>query len=384
MVMQKYFVILLLGGLGLGLASCGPEKIQHHTEITAVPFGSLPDGREATLYTLNSPAGMMMAVTDYGGIITSLTAPDRDGILEDIVLGYDNLNAYLEETPYFGAIIGRYGNRIAGGSFSLDGETYELAVNNGENHLHGGLKGFDKVLWDAEPFSDGEDRGIVFRYVSRDDEEGYPGNLTVEVTYRLTSDDRVVFTYEATTDAATPVNLTQHSYFNLAGPSSSSILDHQLTLSADSFTPIDVGLIPTGEIRSVAGTAFDFRTPVDIGARIDSGGEQLDFGLGYDHNFVLSDTTEGLRLAARVFEPESGRIMKVFTTEPGIQFYSGNFLDGSLMGKNGNPYEYRSGFCLETQHFPNSPNQPDFPSTILRPGETYSTQTVYAFSTDGD
>ena len=382
MVMHKYFVILLISGLGL--AGCSLEKIELNTDVTAAPFGRLPDGRQATLYTLVNPSGMMMAVTDYGGIITSLTAPDRDGILEDIVLGYDNLEAYLDETPYFGAIIGRYGNRIANGRFFLDGETFELAVNNGENHLHGGLKGFDKVLWDAEPFSDGEDRGIVFRYLSPEDEEGYPGNLTVEVTYRLTSDDRVIFTYEATTDAATPVNLTQHSYFNLAGPSSSSILDHELMLSADRFTPIDAGLIPTGEIRSVAGTAFDFRTPVDIGARIGSGGEQLDFGLGYDHNFVLSDTTEGLRLAARVFEPESGRIMTVFTTEPGIQFYSGNFLDGSLMGKNGNPYDYRSGFCLETQHFPNSPNQPDFPSTILRPGERYSTQTVYAFSTDRD
>ncbi len=379
--MQKIFVLLLLSGLG-GVG-CSLEKTELNTDITAVPFGSLPDGRQATLYSLVSPSGMTMTITDYGGIITSLTAPDRDGILEDIVLGYDNLEAYLEETPYFGAIIGRYGNRIAGGRFSLGGETFELAVNNGENHLHGGLKGFDKVLWDAEPFSDGDDRGIVFSYVSVDGEEGYPGELSVEVTYRLTSDDRVVFTYEATTDEATPINLTQHSYFNLAGPSSGSILHHELMLSAESFTAIDVGLIPTGEIRSVEGTAFDFRTPVAIGERIGSGGEQLDFGLGYDHNFVLSDTTEGLRLAARVFEPESGRIMTVFTTEPGIQFYSGNFLDGSLIGKNGNPYEYRSGFCLETQHFPNSPNQSDFPSTILRPGELYSTQTVYAFSTTG-
>ena len=364
------------------LMSCSTPEVPSAPGIQSRVFGQLPDGREATLYKITSPTGMVMEVTNYGGIITRLTAPDRSGVFEDIVLGYDNLQDYLDETPYFGAIIGRYGNRIANGQFTLDGETYSLAQNNGENHLHGGIQGFDKVLWDAEPFSMGQEYGIVFTYESPDGEEGYPGNLSVRVTYLLTADNRVIFSYQATTDKATPVNLTQHSYFNLAGPDSDTILDHQLMLAADRFTPIDDGLIPTGELRSVEGTPFDFTSPTAIGARIDADDEQIAFGLGYDHNWVLSDTTSQMRLAARVVEPTSGRVMEVLTEEPGIQFYAGNFLDGTLTGKDGNLYEYRSGFCLETQHFPDSPNQEAFPSTILRPGETYQTRTIYVFTTD--
>lgn len=350
--------------------------------ISTSDFGVLPDGRTVTLFTIQSPSGMQMRVTNYGGTIVSLTAPDRDGKQEDIVLGYDSLDDYLADSPYFGAIIGRYGNRIGKAEFTLDGETYTLAANNGENHLHGGVVGFDKVLWEAAPFSMGSEHGVVFTYTSPDGEEGYPGTLSAKVTYLLTADNRVMFSYQATTDKATPVNLTQHSYFNLAGPSSDSILDHEMMIAADHFTPIDAGFIPTGEIRSVEGTPFDFRTPTAIGARIDADDEQVKNGLGYDHNFVLSDTDSGLKLAARVYDRTSGRIMEVTTNEPGIQFYAGNFLDGSLTGKGGQVYPYRSGFCLETQHFPDSPNQPTFPTTILRPGELYATQTVYSFTTD--
>ena len=368
------------------LSSCASRGEEVSTGIRSRVFGTLPDGREVTLFQVVSPTGMTMEVINYGGIITKLTAPDRDGDLDDIVLGYDELDSYLEETPYFGAIIGRYGNRIGKGRFELDGASFELATNNGENHLHGGVAGFDKVLWDAVPFSMGNEHGVVFTYESPDGEEGYPGNLSVKVTYLLTADNRVIFSYQATTDKATPVNLTQHSYFNLSGPSSDTILDHEMAIYADHFTPIDEGLIPTGDLAPVEGTAFDFREPTPIGSRIGAidgaGGEQLEFGLGYDHNFVLSDMGEGMKLAARVRDPESGRVMEVHTEEPGIQFYSGNFLDSSLIGKGGNVYEYRSGFCLETQHFPDSPNKTAFPSTILRPGETYETKTIYAFKTD--
>ena len=375
--MQRFLLLL-----PLLLMSCSAP--QPEPGVRSRTFGTLPDGREVTLYQVESPSGMVMEVMNYGGIITRLTAPNRDGIFEDVVLGYDNLEDYLVETPYFGAIIGRYGNRIANGQFELDGETYTLAQNNGENHLHGGVQGFDKVLWEAEPFSMGNEYGLSLSYESPDGEEGYPGNLSVKVTYLMTADNRVIFSYQATTDKATPVNLTQHSYFNLAGPSSDSILEHELMLAADHFTPVDEGLIPTGELRPVEGTPFDFTEATAIGDRINEDNEQLVNGLGYDHNWVLSDMSSNMRLAARVHEPTSGRIMEVSTEEPGIQFYSGNFLDGTLTGKYGNVYEHRSGFCLETQYFPDSPNQPAFPSTILRPGETYQTRTIYAFSTDAD
>ena len=351
--------------------------------ITSSIFGSMPDGRDAMLFRLTSPSGMMMEVTNYGGIITRWTAPNRDGTYDDVVLGYDNLDGYLKENPYFGAIIGRYGNRIGAGRFELDGETYTLATNNDANHLHGGIVGFDKVLWGAEPFTEGETVGIVFTYTSPNGEEGYPGNLSVMVTYRMSPDNKVEFTYEAMTDKATPVNLTQHSYFNLAGTSSDSILDHELMIMADHFTPIDSGLIPTGVLQPVVGTPFDFTTATAISSHIDADDEQIAFGLGYDHNWVLRDGSEEMKLAARMYEPTSGRIMEVHTHEPGIQFYAGNFLDGTITGKSGAVYEYRSGFCLETQHFPDSPNKPEFPTTILRPGETYSTMTTFSFLTDG-
>ena len=362
-------------------------KMNQNSEdaIEHIPFGETSDGTPVELYTLTNANGMRLDVTNYGGIIVRLLVPDASGELEDITLGYDSLGGYLEQSPYFGAIIGRYGNRIAGGRFTLDGETYELARNNGPNHLHGGEKGFDKVVWNTEPFENEEGTGLIFTYTSPDGEEGYPGTLDAKITYTLTDQNELIFDYEATTDEATPVNLTQHTYFNLAGHDSGDILDHVVTINADAFTPVDSTLIPTGELRPVAGTPFDFTQPTPIGARIDEEeNEQIRFGLGYDHNFVLNRNEPGadsLALAARVFEPTSGRVMEVFTTEPGVQFYSGNFLDGSITGKGGAVYAHRTGFCLETQHFPDSPNQPAFPSTILRPGETYRSRTVYKFDT---
>jgi aldose 1-epimerase len=300
--------------------------------------------------------------------------------LGDVVLGYETLDGYLRATPYFGAIIGRYANRIGGARFTLDGRTYRLAANNGSNHLHGGLRGFDKVVWHAEPFRSDSGLGVTLTYVSPDSEEGYPGRLEATVTYTWTDDDRLIMDYVATSDQATPVNLTQHSYFNLAAEAAGTVLDHVLQLDADAFTPVDSTLIPTGEIAPVAGTPFDFTTPSAIGARIDAGDQQIRFGRGYDHNFVLRRSGPGLVHAARVSEPTSGRALDVWTTEPGLQFYSGNFLDGSITGKGGRIYARRSGLCLETQHYPDSPNHREFPSTILRPGEEYRSRTVFAFS----
>jgi aldose 1-epimerase len=350
--------------------------------VNEAPFGVTPDGQQVSIYTLTNSNGVEARVINYGGIVTSLRVPDRDGNLEDVVLGFDSLDGYVQEHPYFGAIIGRYGNRIRGGQFALEGETYRLPVNNGPNSLHGGEKGFDKVVWTAEPFQNERGQGLVLTYTSPDGHQGYPGTLQARVTYTLTDSNELIFDYLATTDKATPVNLTQHTYFNLAGDGSGSILNHEMMLNASRFTPVDSTLIPTGELRSVQGTPFDFRQPTPLGARIGQEEEQLRFGLGYDHNFVI-DRAEGdsLTLAARVYEPTSGRVMEVLTTEPGVQLYTGNFLDGSLTGKEGTVYEHRTGFCLETQHFPDSPNQPSFPSTILRPGEEYRSTTVYRFST---
>ncbi len=362
------------------LAGCQrPEPSAEAPTVTRDLFGELPDGREVYAYTLDNGRDVALKAITYGGIIVSLSAPDRDGRSGDVVLGYDDLAGYLRETPYFGAIIGRYGNRIANAQFTLDGRRYQLEANNGPNHLHGGGVGFDKVVWSATPFSRADSVGVVFRYTSADGEEGYPGNLAATVTYTLSVDGSLIFDYEATADQPTPVNLTQHSYFNLAGDGTRDVLDHVLTIDADGFTPVDSTLIPTGEIAPVEGTPFDFRTPTAIGARIGAADQQLEHGGGYDHNFVLRRGGEALAHAAHVYEPTTGRTLDVYTTEPGLQFYSGNFLDGSLVGKSGHVYEHRYGFCLETQHYPDSPNQPAFPSTILRPGEEYRSRTVLKF-----
>jgi aldose 1-epimerase len=346
-----------------------------------VPFGRSPDGRDVFLYTLKNRSGVEARITDYGGIIVSLRVPDKNGTPGDIVLGYDSLPSYLAENPYFGALIGRYGNRIAGGRFSLDGDEFRLAANNGGNHLHGGMKGFDKVVWEVDEGGSIAERSLALRYSSADGEEGYPGSLDVRVVYALTDSNELRITYTATTDRPTIVNLTHHSYFNLAGHNAGNILTHQMMIDADRYTPVSEGLIPTGELRTVDGTPFDFRVPTAIGARINQPDEQLRFAGGYDHNYVLNK--EGFGLAALVAEPQTGRVMEVWTTEPGLQFYSGNFLDGRLRGKGGATYIHRAGLCLETQHFPDSPNQPQFPSTVLRPGETYSSETVYRFTSSG-
>lgn len=334
------------------------------------------------LYTLKNESGMTVRVTNYGAIITSIIVPDRNGKQADVALGYDRVEDYINavDKPYFGAVVGRYGNRIAKGEFTLDGETYSLLQNNGENHLHGGAIGFDKVVWAVDEYVEG--KSLTLSYLAKDKEEGYPGNLELIIVYTLADDNSLVVDYHATTDKATPINVTQHTYFNLKGEGQGTILDHKLMLNAKTFTPVDESLIPTGEMPAVAGTPFDFTTAKAIGRDIDQQNEQLVFGLGYDHNWILNkDGKEGeLSLAAQVHEPSSGRVMEIYTTEPGIQFYCGNFLDGRLKGKSGKPYVHRGGFCLETQHFPDSPNQPNFPSTILKPGETYESKTVFKFS----
>jgi aldose 1-epimerase len=366
-----------------------PAGAPARASVTRAPFGRTPDGQAVELYTLTNRCGVEVRAMTYGGIITVLRTPDRAGRLADITLGHDDLAGYLkpDNSPYFGALIGRYGNRIAAGRFTLDGQAYTLARNNGPNSLHGGLRGFDKVVWAAEPFERADGVGVVLRYTSRDGEEGYPGTLRTTVTYTLTPQSQLVVDYEAAADKATPVNLTQHAYFNLRGVGGpeplGTILDHRLTLDAGAFTPVDSTLIPTGELRPVAGTPFDFRQPTAIGARVDQADQQLKFGRGYDHNFVLDRAGRaGLVRAARLAEPTTGRTLEISTTEPGIQFYSGNFLDGSIRGKGGQVYPFRSGLALETQHFPDSPNKPQFPSTILRPGQTLRSRTVFAFGVE--
>jgi aldose 1-epimerase len=353
------------------MAGCGERK----PSVTRAPFGRTADGVSVELFTLTNAHGIEVRAITYGGIIVSLRTPDRAGRLDDIVLGYDSLEGYLKSSPYFGAIVGRYGNRIAGGRFTLDGKTYRLAANNGANHLHGGVKGFDKVVWQAAPLQNDSGVGVALTHVRPAGDEGYPGTLKATVTYTLNDRDELVVDYRATTDQPTPVNLTQHSYFNLAG--GGDVLGHQLWIDADAFTPVDTTLIPTGAIAPVQGTPFDFRTPTAIGARISADDQQLRSGHGYDHNFVLKRDGAGLAHAARVFEPRSGRTLDLYTTELGLQFYSGNFLDGTITGKAGQVYRQRYGFCLETQHFPDSPNQPQFPSTILRPGQEYRSRTIY-------
>jgi aldose 1-epimerase len=346
--------------------------------VTKQPFGKTAAGEDVNSYTLTNSKGMEVTITDYGATVVTLKVPDRAGKIADVALGFDSLDGYLKDNnPYFGAIVGRYGNRIAKGVFVLDGVKYTLARNNGDNSLHGGNKGFDKAVWKAK---EGPGESLELTYLSKDGEEGYPGNLSTTVTYTVTDNNELKIDYNATTDKATVVNLTNHTYFNLAGQGEGDILGHEMTINADRFTPVDAGLIPTGELKPVEGTLFDFRKPTAIGARINDKDQQLLFGKGYDHNFVLNRAGDGLSLAARVTEPKTGRIMEVLTTEPGIQFYTGNFLDGTIRGKGGKVYPQRGAFCLETQHFPDSPNQQSFPSVVLKPGGRHQTTTVYRFS----
>jgi aldose 1-epimerase len=332
---------------------------------------------EAEIYLLRNSAGMQARITNYGGTVMSLTAPDRNGTFADVVLGYDKVADYVKASPYFGCLIGRYGNRIAKAKFSLDGKEYGLAANDGPNCLHGGLKGFDKVLWKAQPVQNDQDAALELRYLSKHLDEGFPGNLEVVARYTLTEDGSLRIDFTATTDRKTIANFTHHSYFNLAGKG--DILGHKLYLNAARFTPVDATLIPTGELRAVAGTPFDFRQPTAIGARIDADDEQIRLGRGYDHNWVLDKAEGALGLVARAFEPVSGRALEVLSTEPATQFYTGNFLDGTIVGKGGWRYPKRAAFCIEPQHYPDTPNQPSFPSVLLSPGETHKSTISYRF-----
>ncbi|HWD19920.1 MAG TPA: aldose epimerase family protein [Verrucomicrobiae bacterium] len=364
------FTTKILAALALTAAVLLPAA---EAEITKAPFGALPDGRAVDIYTLKNSKGAEARIMTYGGIVVSLKMPDRHGQYGDVVLGYDKLDDYVKNSPYFGALIGRYGNRIAKGKFTLDGVNYSLAINNPPNSLHGGTKGFDKVLWQAAPSGS----SLRLTYVSKDGEEGYPGTLNVTAIYTLTDNNELKLEYTATTDKDTVLNLTHHSYFNLRG--SGTVLDCVLYLNADKFTPVDSTLIPTGELKPVAGTPFDFRKPSPIGARIGEPDEQLKFGNGYDHNWVINKPGT-LRVMARVTEPVTGRILEVYSKEPGLQFYTGNFLDGTITGKGGWVYQFRDAFCMEPQHFPDSPNHPDFPSVVLKPGQTYRNLIIYKFS----
>ena len=365
--------------------SCSLDREKDTTDTGAVntgsivvaPFGELKDGTPVSIYTMTNKNGLTMKVINYGGIIVSLEVPNRDAKMIDVVLGYDSLQMYEKRNPFFGALVGRCGNRIANGKLVLDGKEYHLTKNSNGNHIHGGKKGFDKVFWKAEEVPSDDGVALKLSYLSKHMEEGYPGNLDVAVTYTLTDDNAVRFDYEATTDEKTIVNITQHTYFNLNG-GTADVLRHELSLNADQFVPVDEALIPLGELRPVEGTPLDFRTPVKIGQRINDSYDQILFGKGYDHCWVLNG--EGLKVAAQVYDSSSGIEMSLRTTEPGVQVYTGNFLDGSISGKRGTVYHQRTGFCLETQHFPDSPNQSNFPSVVLNPGETYRTQTSYHFS----
>lgn len=348
--------------------------------ITESSFGTSKSGQPVALFTLTNARGHEVRISSLGGTIVSLTVPDRDGKLEDVVLGFDSLRDYEERNPFFGCITGRYANRIAGGKFELDGRTYSLAVNNGPNHLHGGTVGFDKKIWKARTEKSGDAVTLILSHTSPDGDEGYPGSLSCEVGYTWTNKDELRIDYTATTSAPTVLNLTNHSYFNLAGHDGGRILDHQLQIRADAFTPTDATAIPTGEIRQVEGTPFDFRSPQRIGDRIDADDQQTKWGFGYDHNFVVNGTPGRLRPCAELSDPSSGRVMTVSTTEPGVQLYTANFMD-NLKGKGGAVYPKRGAVCLETQHFPDSPNKPSFPSTVLRPGDTFRSTTEFAFST---
>lgn len=374
---HTWLTVLSLCSVAAGLLGCastspGPDQISRQ------PFGQTTEGTPIDIYTLRNAKGAEARICNYGGLVISLKVPDRNGKLGDVVLGYDHLADYIKETPYFGALIGRYGNRIAKGQFTLDGRSYTLATNNYPNSLHGGVKGFDKQVWNATVVPSPDGPALKLHRISHDGEEGYPANLDVTVVYTLTQDNGLKVEYTATTDRDTVVNLTQHSYFNLAGHG--TILNHEVMIPADKFTPVDSTLIPTGELKPVDGTPFDFRKPTAIGARINADDEQLKFGKGYDHNWVINKTMGELTLMARVYEPTSGRVLEVMSTEPGLQFYSGNFLDGTLKGKGGWVYQFRDAFCMEPQHYPDSPNKPEFPSVVLKPGDTYHNTIIFKFS----
>ncbi|TAK15580.1 MAG: galactose mutarotase [Acidobacteria bacterium] len=367
-----------------GAAACGggsqstTPMTEDSPRLSLVPFGQTADGKGIDLITLREK-GTEVRLMTYGGIILSIKTPDRTGTLDDIALGYDTAELYFKNSTYFGVLVGRYANRIAKAKFTLDGKTYTLPANNGVNSLHGGTTGWDQKVWHAEPFQNANGAGVVLTLTSPDGDQGYPGEVKAKVTYTLTNAGDLVVDYDATTSAPTVINMTQHTYFNLGGSKANDILGHELMINADKYTPVDDTLIPTGELAPVAGTPFDFRTSTKIGARIDQANEQLKRGKGYDHNWVLNRTGDGLSLAAVATDPVTGRTLEISTTEPGIQFYSGNFLDGTNVGKAGKVYQHRGGFCLETQHYPDSPNQPSFPSTVLRPGGRYSSQTVFKF-----
>jgi aldose 1-epimerase len=385
------YLLLMAAGLGVAaLVGCQSMPVPNNTigTITQGAFGFTVARTPVDIYTLRNGRGAVARIITYGGIVQSLKVPDKNGNLDDIVLGYDNLDGYLTNNPYFGCLVGRYGNRIGGGKFKLEGKTYTLATNNGPNSLHGGIVGFDKVIWKAKMWNTLDGPALELNYVSKDGEEGFPGTLKVTAIYTLTENNELHLNFTATTDQPTVCNLTHHSYFNLRGQGNGDILGHEVYINADKFTPVDKDLITTGELKPVDGTPFDFRKPVAIGARINDPDPQLQFGPGYDHNWVINKPLdkEGkpqldkLCLQARVYEPTTGRVMEVWSTEPGLQFYAGNFLDGSIVGKEGKVYPRRSGFCMEPQHYPDSPNKPMFPSTELKPGETYQTTIVYRFS----
>lgn len=369
---QKIFALLLL-------MSC--VAFAAAQTVTKQSYGKTASGENVDLYTLRNSKGVEAKITNYGGILVSLKVPDRNGKFDDVVLGFNDLESYLTKNdPYMGALIGRYGNRIAKGRFMLNGVEYKLAVNNGDNHLHGGIKGFDKVVWTGHEMKTAAGPAVVLTYLSKDGEEGYPGNLSVRVVYTLTNNNELKIDYSATTDKDTVTNLTHHSYFNLAGEGNGDILNTLVTINADRFVPTDAGSIPTGELKKVAGTPFDFLKATAIGARINQDDEQLKFGNGYDHTWVINGRAGTMRFAAMAYDATSGRVMQVWTTEPGVQFYTGNFLNGTLTGKSGKVYARRNGFCFETQHYPDSPNQPSFPTTTLKKGTTYKSTTIYRFS----
>ena len=382
MIINKNFVLIIISFFFLG--NCKNPKNdnkmrKNKVSITKSFYGKTKDNKKVDLYSFKNENGMQIDIINYGGIITSLKVPDKNGETEDIVLGYNKLEDYINENPYFGSIIGRYGNRIAKGKFNLNGNQYTLATNNDENHLHGGNIGFDKVIWDAETKINSNSSSLILKYLSRDMEEGYPGNLYTTVTYKITNDNSVEIKYEAQTDKTTVINLTQHSYFNLSGDFNQSILNHKVKINANQFLPVNKSLIPTGNKLNVSMTPFDFRNYKEIKKDINADDLQLNYGNGYDHCWVLNDYKNGYRLVASAFHEESGRLMEVYSDQPGLQFYTGNFLDGSLPQKEEGFYNFRSGFCMETQHFPNSPNQPDFPSVTLNPNEKYNSKTTYKF-----